>query len=59
MELNFVKSAKGAYLYDEDGNRLIDISILGDNDFRTRLRTSRTSRDREAKLGPRLECQQN
>jgi glutamate-1-semialdehyde 2,1-aminomutase len=29
----FVQRAKGAYLYDEDGNRLIDYINLGANDF--------------------------
>jgi glutamate-1-semialdehyde 2,1-aminomutase len=29
-EPNFCKSAKGAYLYDEDGNRLIDYINFGD-----------------------------
>ncbi|GAL79000.1 glutamate-1-semialdehyde aminotransferase [Algibacter lectus] len=35
----FVKEAKGAYLYDEDGNRLIDyINSWGPYDFRARPR---------------------
>ena len=34
----FIKSAKGAYLYDEDGNRYIDyINSWGTDDFGTRF----------------------
>ena len=40
----FVKSAKGAYLYDEDGNKLIDYICL--------LYTSPSPRDRQKSRMP-------
>jgi hypothetical protein len=39
------KRRKGPYLYDDEGNKLVIISILGTNDFRSRTVNSSTSRE--------------